>query len=79
MLLTVPGSLGDVAISVGIAAATEAFHQLSDRTVEDRKRIIGHIRRISIEQSVELGTMEMNETTIGRLVHKIEKLKIFGL
>ena len=46
----------------------------SQRTIEDRKRIIAHIRRIAIEQRVELGTMEMEETKIGRLDHKIEKL-----
>ncbi len=65
-------------VDEAVAAATEAFHQLSERTIEDRKRIIDHIRRISIEQSVELGTMEMEETHIGRLVHKIEKLKTLG-
>ena len=47
-------------------------------TIDDRRRIIEHIRRISIEQSVELGTMEMEETKIGRLPHKIEKLKTLG-
>ena len=46
--------------------------------MEDRRRIIEHIRRISIDQCVELGTMEMNETKIGRLEHKIEKLRILG-
>ena len=46
--------------------------------LEDRKRIISHIRRISIDQCVELGTMEMEETQIGRLEHKIEKLKTLG-
>ena len=61
-----------------VAAARDAFEQLSERTVEDRKRIIGHIRRISIDQCVELGTMEMNETKVGRLEHKIEKLKTLG-
>jgi aldehyde dehydrogenase len=61
-----------------VAAAREAFERLSECTREDRKRIINHIRRISIDQSVELGTMEMNETQIGRLVHKIEKLKTLG-
>ena len=65
-------------VDSAVAAATEAFEQLSERTIEDRKRIIDHIRRISIEQSVELGTMEMEETKIGRLVHKIEKLKTLG-
>src|SRR5690242_520446 len=61
-----------------VAAARDAFEQLQERTVEDRKRIIAHIRRISIDQCVELGTMEMQETKIGRLEHKIEKLKTLG-
>ncbi len=61
-----------------VEAAHEAFEQLSQRTIEDRKRIIDHIRRISIDQCVELGTMEMEETKIGRLEHKIAKLKTLG-
>jgi aldehyde dehydrogenase len=61
-----------------VAAARDAFERLSERTLEDRKRIIQHIRRISIDQCVELGTMEMHETKIGRLEHKIEKLKTLG-
>ncbi len=65
-------------VDEAVAAATDAFHKLSERTVEDRKRAIDHIRRISIDQCVELGTMEMEETKIGRLVHKIEKLKTLG-
>ena len=65
-------------VDEAVAAAQEAFEQLSRRTVEDRKRIIDHIRRISIDECVELGTMEMEETKIGRLDHKIEKLKILG-
>ena len=65
-------------VDEAVKAAREAFEQLSERTIEDRKRIIDHIRRISIEQCVELGTMEMNETKVGRLAHKIEKLKTLG-
>ncbi len=65
-------------VDEAVAAARDAFEQLSRRTIEDRRRIIDHIRRISIEQSVELGTMEMEETKIGRLAHKIEKLKTLG-
>ena len=65
-------------VDEAVAAATAAFEQLSERTLAERKRIIDHIRRISIEQSVELGTMEMEETRIGRLDHKIEKLKTLG-
>ncbi|HWB00838.1 MAG TPA: aldehyde dehydrogenase family protein [Pirellulales bacterium] len=65
-------------VDEAVAAATQAFEQLSERTLADRKRIIDHIRRISIDDCVELGTMEMNETKIGRLEHKIEKLKTLG-
>lgn len=61
-----------------IEAAAAAYQQLRERSLEDRKRIINHIRRIAIDQCVELGTMEMNETRIGRLKHKIEKLKTLG-
>jgi len=65
-------------VNEAVAAARHAFEQLSERTIEDRRRIIEQIRRISIDQSVELGTMEMNETKIGRLPHKIEKLQTLG-
>lgn len=61
-----------------VAAARAAFEQLKLRPMEDRKKAIDHIRRISIEGAVELGTMEMNETKIGRLQHKIEKLDTLG-
>ena len=65
-------------VDEAVTAARAAFDQLSERGMAERKRIIDHIRRISIEQSVELGTMEMNETKIGRLDHKIEKLRVLG-
>ncbi len=65
-------------VDAAVAAAQEAFDRLSAMTLTDRARIIAHIRRISIDQCVELGTMEMEETKIGRLVHKIEKLKTLG-
>ncbi len=65
-------------VDAAVAAAGEAFQRLSAMTLEDRRRIIGHLRRIAIEQCVELGTMEMEETKIGRLDHKIEKLKTLG-
>ena len=65
-------------VQEAVAAARDAFEQLSERSMEDRKRIIDHVRRISIDQCVELGTMEMEETKIGRLEHKIDKLKTLG-
>lgn len=65
-------------VDQAVSAARDAFEQLSQRGMEDRKKIIEIIRRISVSQCVELGTMEMNETKIGRLTHKIEKLKTLG-
>jgi len=65
-------------VDEAVVAAREAFERLSERTIDDRRRIIDHIRRISIDQCVELGTMEMEETKIGRLEHKIEKLETLG-
>lgn len=61
-----------------VAAARQAFEELRRRPIDDRKKAIDHIRRISISQAVELGTMEMNETKIGRLEHKIGKLETLG-
>ncbi len=61
-----------------VAAARDAFEQLSRRSIEDRRRAISHIRRIAVDQAVELGTMEMEETRIGRLQHKIEKIETVG-
>ena len=60
-------------VDEAVAAASEAFERLSQRTLADRKRILNHVRRICREQYVELGTMEMEETKIGRLEHKIDK------
>jgi aldehyde dehydrogenase len=65
-------------VNEAVAAAREAFERLSRRTIADRVKIISIIRRIAIDQCVELGTMEMQETKIGRLAHKIEKLKTLG-
>lgn len=65
-------------VNEAVTAARQAFEELSERGMADRKKIISHIRRISIDNCVELGTMEMNETKIGRLEHKIEKLKTLG-
>src|SRR5690349_19825210 len=37
-------------VNEAITSARAAFEQLSERTIEDRKRIIDHVRRISIDQ-----------------------------
>lgn len=65
-------------VDSAVSAARGAFEQLRHRSLEDRKRIIDVIRRISIDQCEELGLMEMEETGIGRPEHKIEKLRTLG-
>ena len=65
-------------VDEAVRAAQEAFTELSDLGIEGRKKAIAHIRRIAIEDAEELGQMEFTETKIGRLQHKIEKLKVLG-
>ena len=65
-------------VDEAVAAAGAAFQQLERLGVEGRKKAIAHVRRIAIEDAEELGRMEFAETKIGRLAHKIEKLKVLG-
>jgi aldehyde dehydrogenase len=73
------GRLGQFTdVDEAVAAAREAYEELAGISLEGRKRIIDHIRRISIENCVELGTKEMEETKIGKLQHKIDKQRGVG-
>jgi aldehyde dehydrogenase len=65
-------------VDEAVRAAQEAFEQLETLGMEGRKKAIAHIRRIAIDDAEELGRMEFAETKIGRLEHKIEKLKVLG-
>ncbi|MFM7136496.1 MAG: hypothetical protein ACKO1M_05420, partial [Planctomycetota bacterium] len=65
-------------VNDAVAAAQTAFEQLEGAGVEGRRRAIAHIRRIAIDDAEELGRMEFAETKIGRLDHKIGKLKVLG-
>ena len=60
-------------------AANDAFKKLSDVSLEVRGRAIQCVRDLCDTQAEELGRMELEETKIGRLDHKIEKLKIIKL
>jgi len=70
------GVFDDVPAAVAAAAACQC--ELVSRTLEQRGRILGEIRRICVEQAEELGRMEFEETRIGRLEHKFEKLRLVG-
>jgi aldehyde dehydrogenase len=56
------------------AAAQEAFLQLSAKGVSGRVKVIRIIKELSLANANEWGRIELEETKIGRLDHKIEKL-----
>ena len=61
------------------AAAHAGFLQLRQKGVAARARIVELIKTISDANAVEWGKLELEETKIGRLDHKIEKLRIIKL
>ncbi len=66
-------------VDQAVDAANESFRVLQRTSIADRIKAIDCVRRITAEQAEELGLLEMEETKIGRLDHKIEKLKIVRL
>jgi aldehyde dehydrogenase len=58
-----------------VSAAEAAFHAFRSRPLDDRKKAIECIRTICVSQAEELGRLELEETKIGRLDHKIAKLR----
>src|ERR1700678_2809141 len=61
-----------------VEAANASFLKLQEMGVSARKKAIAVIRRMCVSKAQEWGTIEFEETKIGRLDHKIEKLKICG-
>ena len=61
-------------VDQAIAAANDAQKQLLNSSLEDRAKALEIVRQICDTQAEELGRMELEETKIGRLDHKIEKL-----
>jgi aldehyde dehydrogenase len=61
------------------AAAHEAFLQLRKKGVAARAKVVEIVKTLSDANAVEWGRIELEETKIGRLDHKIEKLKIIKL
>jgi aldehyde dehydrogenase len=59
-------------------AAHRSFEKLADLGVSARRKAIQVIRRMCVAKAKEWGEIEFAETKIGRLDHKIEKLKICG-
>jgi aldehyde dehydrogenase len=59
-----------------VQAAEAAYREYRKRPLSDRKKVVAAVRTICVEQADELGRMELEETKIGRLDHKIEKLRV---
>src|SRR5216117_1449483 len=61
------------------AAAHEAFLQLQRKGVAARRKIEEIVKTLCDKNAEAWGKLELDETKIGRLDHKIEKLKIIKL
>jgi aldehyde dehydrogenase len=61
-----------------VTAAGDAQRQFAARGLDDRQKAIQCIRRICVEQAETLGRDEFQETRIGRVAHKIDKLIVAG-
>ena len=66
-------------VDEAVAAATEAQKRLVRLSLEDRDAIVKLIKALAKQNAQEWGRMELAETKIGRLDHKIEKLQILEL
>jgi len=56
------------------SAAYEAQKKVALMSLEERGRMVDIVRRICMDRREELGRMELDETKVGRLDHKILKL-----
>lgn len=63
-------------VESAVTAATAAQREFERRGLDERRKAVECIRRICSQQAEPLGKEELEETKIGRLVHKIEKLKV---
>jgi aldehyde dehydrogenase len=62
-------------VDEAVRAAGEAQKRVAAMSLEDRGRMVAIIRRVCEQRAPELARMELDETGLGRLDHKIEKLK----
>src|SRR5687767_6993718 len=62
-----------------VSAATEAQKKLVRLSLDDRDAIVKLVKQMAKDNAQAWGKMEFDETKIGRLDHKIEKLQILEL
>ncbi|MGO9317349.1 MAG: aldehyde dehydrogenase family protein [Terracidiphilus sp.] len=61
-------------VDEAVNAAYEAQKRVAAMSLDERGRMVNIVRRICNDRREELGRMEMEETKVGRLDHKILKL-----
>lgn len=66
-------------VNDAVAAANQSFAQLQRKTMADRARVVQIVKEMCEKNAEAWGRAEMEETKVGRLDHKIEKLKIIKL
>ncbi len=74
----VPAATGDgvfATVDEAVKAAAEAQKRIAALNLGDRGKIVDIIKRLCTENSTEWARKELEETGLGRLDHKIEKLK----
>ncbi len=74
-----PSSAGDglfVTVDEAVRAAAQAQAKVAAMSLDERGRIIAIIGRMCAENAPEWARAELEESGLGRLDHKIEKLKI---
>src|SRR5262245_13714593 len=65
-------------VNSAVAAASDSQRRFEAMGLEARRKAVACIRRICVEQAEQLGREEFEETRIGRVDHKVEKLKVCG-
>lgn len=71
------GVFGDV--DEACSAAQAAFEQLKNKGLAGRAKVVEIVKRLCTDRAAEWGKFEFEETKIGRLEHKVEKLQIVKL
>jgi hypothetical protein len=66
-------------VGAACTAAHQAFQQLQQKGLAGRVRVIEIVKALCEKNAVEWGRIEFEETKIGRLAHKVEKLQIVKL
>jgi aldehyde dehydrogenase len=66
-------------VDEAVSAATEAQKKLVRLSLDERDSIVKLVKAMAKENAQSWGKMELDETKIGRLDHKIEKLQILEL